>query len=70
MNFNLLDTEGGHILVSLILITGGMIATAHGVIRGDDLVVFSLGVLGRSMKGANGNGNGSNGAHLSIAPVK
>jgi len=54
---HLLEREAGHILVSVILIVFGVILSALGVSQhGDSLVIFALGVLGRSMGAGNSNG--------------
>lgn len=51
-----LNTSGGHIAVSLVLIFAGMGAAYAGVPHGNELVVFSLGVLSRSMYTKTENG--------------
>jgi hypothetical protein len=51
------DSPGGHILVCLILIGVGIGAQAFQIdLSKDALVVFSTGVLARSMLGQNGRG--------------
>jgi hypothetical protein len=44
-----LNSPGGHILVSLLLIFVGLGAAHANIQHGSELVVFSLGVLSRSM---------------------
>jgi hypothetical protein len=44
-----LNSPGGHIVVSLILILVGLGAAHANIQHGSELVVFSLGVLSRSM---------------------
>ena len=44
-----LNTPGGHIVVSMILIFSGMGAAAMNIAHGSELTVFGLGVLSRSM---------------------
>jgi hypothetical protein len=54
---HLLEREAGHVLVSLVLIVLGVILSALGVSQhGDSLVIFALGVLGRSMGVGSSNG--------------
>ena len=47
----LIEREAGHVLVSLILIAVGAIFWMFKVPKGEDLIPFALGVLGRSMIG-------------------
>ena len=49
---NHFDSPGGHIFVCLILIILGMGAAYQNIPHGSELVVFSLGVLSRSMVGS------------------
>lgn len=44
-----LNSPGGHIFVSLLLILIGMGAAYANIAHGSELVIFSLGVLSRSM---------------------
>lgn len=44
-----LNSPGGHIVVSLILIGVGLGTVAWGAPHGNDITVFALGVLSRSM---------------------
>lgn len=50
----LLDTPGGHILVSTGLLVACLILHSHGNSMAKDLATLSAGWLGRSMIGANG----------------
>ena len=45
------EREAGHIVVSLILIVLGAALWLLKVPKGEDLIPFALGVLGRSMVG-------------------
>jgi hypothetical protein len=45
------EREAGHITVSLILIALGAVLYRLNVPKGEDLIPFALGVLGRSMIG-------------------
>ena len=47
----LLEREAGHVVVSLILIGLGAALWFYKVPKGEDLIPFALGVLGRSMVG-------------------
>ena len=47
----ILEREAGHILVSLVLIILGAALWLLKVPKGEDLIPFALGVLGRSMIG-------------------
>jgi hypothetical protein len=47
----LIEREAGHVLVSLALIVVGAALWKCGVPKGEDLIPFALGVLGRSMIG-------------------
>jgi hypothetical protein len=47
----LLEREAGHVAVSLILIAFGAALWLLKVPKGEDLIPFALGVLGRSMIG-------------------
>ena len=51
-----LEREAGHIVVSLILIVLGAALWLLKVPKGEDLIPFALGVLGRSMIGKPGGG--------------
>ena len=46
-----LEREAGHVLVSLVLIVLGAALWLLQVPKGEDLIPFALGVLGRSMVG-------------------
>ena len=46
-----LEREAGHVTVSLILIAFGAVLWMLRVPKGEDLIPFALGVLGRSMIG-------------------
>ena len=46
-----LEREAGHVMVSLALILIGAALWAIHMPKGEDLIVFALGVLGRSMIG-------------------
>jgi F0F1-type ATP synthase assembly protein I len=46
------EREAGHVVVSLILIIFGAALWKFGVPKGEDLIPFALGVLGRSMIGS------------------
>ena len=46
-----MEREAGHVLVSLILIALGAVLWFLKVPKGEDLIPFALGVLGRSMIG-------------------
>jgi len=46
-----MEREAGHVLVSLILIAMGAALWFLKVPKGEDLIPFALGVLGRSMVG-------------------
>ena len=53
----ILDTPGGHMLVCATLVAAGIGCVALRLdVSKDVLVVFALGVLGRSMLGQNGKG--------------
>ncbi len=65
-----LDTPGGHCIVCFALLFVGAIFWKLGVPKGDDIVVFSLGVLGRSMVGQNGKGAGISTPEEKNAPGK
>jgi hypothetical protein len=45
------EREAGHVVVSLILIAIGAALWVLKVPKGEDLIPFALGVLGRSMIG-------------------
>jgi hypothetical protein len=45
------EREAGHVVVSLILIALGAVLWLFKVPKGEDLIPFALGVLGRSMIG-------------------
>ncbi|HZT32780.1 MAG TPA: hypothetical protein VE999_01605 [Gemmataceae bacterium] len=47
----LVEREAGHVLVSLVLIILGALLWLLKVPKGEDLIPFALGVLGRSMVG-------------------
>ena len=48
---DLVEREAGHVLVSLVLIALGAALWLLRVPKGEDLIPFALGVLGRSMIG-------------------
>ncbi len=48
---DIIEREAGHVLVSLILIALGAGLWLLKVPKGEDLIPFALGVLGRSMIG-------------------
>lgn len=48
------DSSGGHILTSLVLIAMGTALIKLGIAEGRDMIIFALGLLGRSMVGQNG----------------
>ena len=50
-----IEREAGHVLISLALIAIGAALWKCGVPKGEDLIPFALGVLGRSMIGQKGN---------------
>jgi hypothetical protein len=50
-----LEREAGHVVVSLVLIALGAGLWMLRVPKGEDLIPFALGVLGRSMVGKQGN---------------
>jgi hypothetical protein len=50
-----LEREAGHVVVSLILIAVGAGLWILKVPKGEDLIPFALGVLGRSMIGKQKN---------------
>ena len=45
------EREAGHVVVSLVLIAFGAVLWLLKVPKGEDLIPFALGVLGRSMVG-------------------
>ena len=47
----LMEREAGHVLISLVLICLGAGLWVLHVPKGEDLIPFALGVLGRSMIG-------------------
>jgi len=49
-----MEREAGHVVVSLILIILGAALVLLKVPKGEDLIPFALGVLGRSMIGKQG----------------
>jgi hypothetical protein len=49
-----IEREAGHVVVSLILIILGAALVLLKVPKGEDLIPFALGVLGRSMIGKQG----------------
>jgi hypothetical protein len=51
----LVEREAGHVVVSLLLIALGAGLWTLKVPKGEDLIPFALGVLGRSMIGKQGN---------------
>jgi len=51
----LVEREAGHVVVSLLLIAFGAGLWILRVPKGEDLIPFALGVLGRSMIGKQGN---------------
>ena len=50
--FDALDTHGGHVVICLFLLAIGAIFIKIGIAEGRDLIVFSMGVLARSMYGS------------------
>lgn len=46
---NRLDTPGGHIVVCLFLVVFGCILSTFHAPKSEDIIVFALGALGRSM---------------------
>ena len=52
-----LEREAGHVVVSLILIVMGAGLWMLKVPKGEDLIPFALGVLGRSMIGRKPGGD-------------
>jgi hypothetical protein len=54
---DLVEREAGHVVVSLILIAVGAGLWILKVPKGEDLIPFALGVLGRSMIGTKRQGN-------------
>ncbi|HZV06207.1 MAG TPA: hypothetical protein VE999_14105 [Gemmataceae bacterium] len=46
-----IEREAGHVTVSLVLIALGAVLWLLKVPKGEDLIPFALGVLGRSMIG-------------------
>lgn len=44
-----MESEGGHIIACFLLILMGAALYQLKIPKGEDLIVFSLGVLGRSM---------------------
>ena len=48
---NFMEREAGHVVVCLILIVMGAALWMLKVPKGEDLIPFALGVLGRSMIG-------------------
>jgi hypothetical protein len=50
-----LEREAGHVVVSLVLIALGAGLWTLKVPKGEDLIPFALGVLGRSMIGSERN---------------
>jgi len=53
-----LDSAGGHVCVCFALLAVGAIFFKAGVPKGEDLIVASLAIMGRSMLGQNGKGAG------------
>jgi len=51
-----LDSPSGHIFVCLLLLVYGSILSLYMAPHAEDIVIFALGVLSRSMIGANGGG--------------
>ena len=51
MRAETVEREAGHVVVSLILIVLGAALVLLKVPKGEDLIPFALGVLGRSMIG-------------------
>ena len=50
-----LEREAGHVVVSLVLIAVGAVLWFFKIPKGEELIPFALGVLGRSMIGKQGN---------------
>jgi hypothetical protein len=48
-----LDTPAGHILVCFALLVIGAVFALAGLPKAEDIIVISLGILGRSMIGRN-----------------
>ena len=46
---NWLASEGGHILVSMTLVAGGMMALHNGVEYGREITIYGIATLARSM---------------------
>lgn len=46
------DTHGGHIIVCSFLLVLGAVFIKLQIPKGDDIIVFALGVLARSMYGS------------------
>jgi hypothetical protein len=46
-----IEREAGHVTVSLVLVAFGAVLWLLKVPKGEDLIPFALGVLGRSMIG-------------------
>ena len=49
--FDMLDRPAGHIVVCLALIVMGATFSKLGIPKAEDLIIFALGALGRSMLG-------------------
>lgn len=57
---DLINTDGGHILLATLLLFIGLLCVAHWQIaEGKELFIFALGVLGMAMK-STGKANGKN----------
>jgi hypothetical protein len=54
--FGELDSPGGHIAVCIGLILLGAALSKFSVPKAEDLIIFALGTMGRSMLGKNGKG--------------
>lgn len=54
---DMLNTDGGHIVLSLFLMAVGLFCMSRGVIEGKELFLFSVAFLGRAMN-STGRANG------------
>lgn len=57
---NFIEREAGHVAVSVLLLLIGAGFTYFKIPKGEDIIVFSLGVLARSMIGTVTNGGAGN----------
>ena len=51
-----LEREAGHIVICFLLFIVGAILIKIDILKGEDIIMISIGTLGRSMLGHNGNG--------------